>query len=164
MSSKVDSHALSSLSVDVHTPWPLSLMPNERRPATSTVISEAVRPKSCARSSNISSGATVDPPRWKLRNPSARGSITEKLSASVCSAVASPRPGANGTSTPDACSRPTLPARTITSARLAPCASAMGSSAPSTLASWSGLLTSQSFCGARRMRAPLAPPRISDPR
>ena len=26
------------------------------------------------------------------------------------------------------------------------------------------LFTAQSFCGARRMRAPLAPPRLSDPR
>jgi hypothetical protein len=30
----------------------------------------------------------------------------------------------------------------------------------STFFSWAGWLTSQSFCGARRMRAPLAPPRI----
>ena len=30
--------------------------------------------------------------------------------------------------------------------------------------SCAGLLTSQSFCGARRMRAPLAPPRLSEPR
>ena len=35
---------------------------------------------------------------------------------------------------------------------------------PSTLASSAGSLTSQSFCGARRMRAPLAPPRLSEPR
>jgi hypothetical protein len=34
----------------------------------------------------------------------------------------------------------------------------------STLASSAGWLTSQSFCGARRMRAPLAPPRLSLPR
>jgi hypothetical protein len=34
----------------------------------------------------------------------------------------------------------------------------------STLASFFGSLTSQSFCGARRMRAPLAPPRLSEPR
>ena len=27
-----------------------------------------------------------------------------------------------------------------------------------------GSLTAQSFCGARRMRAPLAPPRLSEPR
>jgi hypothetical protein len=32
------------------------------------------------------------------------------------------------------------------------------------LFSWAGWLTSQSFCGARRMRAPLAPPRMSEPR
>ena len=34
----------------------------------------------------------------------------------------------------------------------------------STFASWAGWLTSQSFCGARRMRAPFAPPRLSEPR
>src|SRR5512137_469247 len=34
----------------------------------------------------------------------------------------------------------------------------------STFASRAGWLTSQSFCGARRMRAPLAPPRLSEPR
>ena len=34
----------------------------------------------------------------------------------------------------------------------------------STLASCAGWLTSQSFCGARRMRAPFAPPRLSEPR
>ena len=33
-----------------------------------------------------------------------------------------------------------------------------------TLASCSGSLTAQSFCGAKRIRAPLAPPRLSDPR
>ena len=32
------------------------------------------------------------------------------------------------------------------------------------LASSAGSFTSQSFCGARRMRAPLAPPRLSEPR
>src|SRR5512145_3290239 len=34
----------------------------------------------------------------------------------------------------------------------------------STFASSAGWLTSQSLCGARRMRAPLAPPRLSEPR
>src|SRR5258706_14169040 len=34
----------------------------------------------------------------------------------------------------------------------------------STFANWAGWLTAQSFWGARRMRAPLAPPRLSDPR
>src|SRR5512135_1150283 len=34
----------------------------------------------------------------------------------------------------------------------------------STLASPVGWLTSQSFCGARRIRAPFAPPRLSEPR
>ena len=40
----------------------------------------------------------------------------------------------------------------------------MPSSAFRTFASSAGWLTSQSFCGARRMRAPLAPPRLSEPR
>jgi hypothetical protein len=40
----------------------------------------------------------------------------------------------------------------------------MPSSVRSTFASCAGWLTSQSFCGARRMRAPLAPPRLSEPR
>ena len=40
----------------------------------------------------------------------------------------------------------------------------MPSSVFSTFASWAGWLTSQSFCGARRMRAPFAPPRLSEPR
>ena len=38
------------------------------------------------------------------------------------------------------------------------------SSLANTLASCAGWLASQSFCGARRMRAPFAPPRLSEPR
>ena len=87
------------------------------------------------------------------------------------------RPGAKGTVTAwpaffAACSTPAQPARTIRSASetfLPPdCALLnslwMPSSALSTFASWAGWLTSQSFCGARRMRAPFAPPRLSEPR
>ena len=40
----------------------------------------------------------------------------------------------------------------------------MPSSASSTLASCVGLLLSQYFWGAKRIREPLAPPRISEPR
>ncbi len=40
----------------------------------------------------------------------------------------------------------------------------MLSSLASVVASCAGWLTAQSFCGARRMRAPLAPPRLSEPR
>ena len=40
----------------------------------------------------------------------------------------------------------------------------MASSVFNTLASCAGWLTAQFFCGARRMRAPLAPPRLSEPR
>ncbi len=38
------------------------------------------------------------------------------------------------------------------------------SRAESTFAKRAGSLDTQSFCGARRMRAPLAPPRLSVPR
>ncbi len=38
------------------------------------------------------------------------------------------------------------------------------SSVARTFPSSAGWLTSQSFCGARRMRAPFAPPRLSEPR
>ena len=57
----------------------------------------------------------------------------------------------------------THPARTMVSAMLAPCADAIGSRVESTLASWSGLFPSHSFCGESRILAPLAPPRLSDP-
>ena len=40
----------------------------------------------------------------------------------------------------------------------------IASSFCSTFASSAGWFTSQSFCGARRMRAPFAPPRLSEPR
>ena len=87
------------------------------------------------------------------------------------------RPGANGTvmSCPAffaACSTAAHPPRTIRSAsetffppdceRLKSCW--ICSRVCSTFASSAGLLTSQSFCGARRIRAPLAPPRLSVPR
>ena len=87
------------------------------------------------------------------------------------------RPGVKGTVTSwpaffAARSTPAQPASTIRSASetfLPPDADAlkpswMPSRAFSTLASWAGWLTSQSFCGARRIRAPFAPPRLSDPR
>ena len=87
------------------------------------------------------------------------------------------RPGVKGTVTAwpaffAACSTAAQPASTIRSASetfLPPvCALLnslwMPSSVFSTFASWAGWLTSQSFCGARRMRAPLAPPRLSEPR
>mmetsp|Transcript_12163 Transcript_12163/g.37518 ORF Transcript_12163/g.37518 Transcript_12163/m.37518 type:complete len:232 (-) Transcript_12163:1509-2204(-) len=139
--------------------------PSERRPATSTDISGAVSPSSCARSSSISSGRGEPPAgAWcvaKLRKPSASGSSTAKPSASVCSAEASPRPGTNSTSMPPpaAASTAAVPPSTMVSATLAPCLAASGSSTASTLASCSGLLAAQSFIGARRTRAPLAPPR-----
>ena len=87
------------------------------------------------------------------------------------------RPGVKGTETScpaffAACSTPAQPASTIRSASEiclppdwtllnSPC---MRSRVFSTFASRSGWLTSQSFCGARRMRAPFAPPRLSEPR
>ena len=84
--------------------------------------------------------------------------------SSVVSWVASPLPGMNGTSTPEAFSIPTFPARTMMSATDAPVSDAIFSKTPSTLDNCSGLLTSQPFCGARRIRAPFAPPRKSEPR
>jgi hypothetical protein len=87
------------------------------------------------------------------------------------------RPGAKGTFTSipasfAAFSTAALPASTIKSASdtfLPPVADALNSfriasSFASTSASCFGSLTSQSFCGAKRMRAPLAPPRLSEPR
>ncbi|MNI65327.1 hypothetical protein D3C73_1208280 [compost metagenome] len=65
---------------------------------------------------------------------------------------------------------PTPPASTIRSASdtcllPAPLNSAWTfSSAANTLANCCGWFTAQSFCGARRTRAPLAPPRLSEPR
>ena len=52
--------------------------------------------------------------------------------------------------------------RSRVSATLAPNSSAISSSTDSTLPSRAGSLPSQSRCGARRMRAPFAPPRMSD--
>ncbi len=68
--------------------------------------------------------------------------------------------------------RPQQPASTMRSARRPSCRRSaaplnslwMPSRVFSTVASWAGWLTAQSFCGARRMRAPLAPPRLSEPR
>ena len=87
------------------------------------------------------------------------------------------RPGANGTVTScpaffAACSTAAQPPRTIRSASetlLPPDCEPLKScwicsSVCSALASSAGSLTSQSFCGARRIRAPLAPPRLSVPR
>ena len=87
------------------------------------------------------------------------------------------RPGAKGTSTScpaffAACSTAAHPPSTIRSARetcFPPACEPLNSRwipsrVRSTSASSAGLLTSQSFWGARRMRAPLAPPRLSVPR
>src|SRR5512136_2221473 len=87
------------------------------------------------------------------------------------------RPGVKGTVTLwpaffAACSTPAQPARTIRSASdtfLPPDWALLNAfwmpvRVLSTFASWAGWLTCQSFCGARRMRAPLAPPRLSEPR
>ncbi len=87
------------------------------------------------------------------------------------------RPGVKGTVTSwpaffAACSTPAPPARTIRSASetfLPPDAVLlnspwMPSRVLSTFASCAGWFASQSFCGVRRMRAPFAPPRLSEPR
>ena len=87
------------------------------------------------------------------------------------------RPGENGTfTTTPAClaaaSTAAQPPSTIRSASetfLPPACALLksfciASSWRKTFASCSGWLAAQSFCGARRMRAPLAPPRLSEPR
>ena len=58
---------------------------------------------------------------------------------------------------------PTFPAKTITSAKLAPLFSAIGANCESTFAKRTGSFPCQSFCGANLIRAPLAPPRLSEP-
>ncbi len=153
---------------------PPTLASRARRPPTSTVISGAVSDSRLARSSSRVSGGSFSPAGRKLRNPSALGSRTLKVSASVCSSEASVRPGVNGTVT--SCPAPfaafstaAQPPSTMRSASetfvpsvwepLKSCRTC--SSFCSTSASWAGSLTSQSFWGARRMRAPLAPPRLS---
>ena len=109
-----------------------------------------------------------------MRKPSANGSRTANDSTSVCCGDASVRPGVKGTVTAwppffAACSIPAPPASTIRSAIdtfFCPLLNEawMPSSVFSTLAGCAGLLTGQSFCGANRMRAPFAPPRLSEPR
>ena len=84
------------------------------------------------------------------------------------------RPGENGTFTATpafvaAASTAAQPPSTIRSASEIFLPEALNafwiaSSCDSTLASSAGWFTSQSFCGARRIRAPLAPPRLSLPR
>ena len=101
-------------------PCPSWLIPNERNPANNTTISDAVRSKSCALSKSISSGLTLKSSFRKFLKPSAKGSKTSKDSLSVLSSVASPRPGKNETSFPDAFSIPTQPPKTIMSAIEAP--------------------------------------------
>ena len=84
------------------------------------------------------------------------------------------RPGVKGTFTSmpaslAAFSTAALPPSTIRSASdtfLPPPLNSfwIASSLSRTVLSSAGRLISQSFCGARRMRAPLAPPRLSEPR
>ena len=112
----------------------------------------------------------------KLRNPSACGSRTAKESTSVSACVASVRPGVNETSTltPAAFAAASIaaqPPRTMRSAsdtflffEVALNSAWIFSSPVRTTASSVGLLAAQLRCGSRRMRAPLAPPRLSVPR
>ncbi len=102
------------------------------------------------------------------------GSRTANESTSVISAVASVRPGVNGTSTETpasvaAFSTAAQPPRTIRSAIetfLSPLASKSAftfSREVSTLDRRSGSFASQNFCGDNAIRAPLAPPLRSEP-
>mmetsp|Transcript_16306 Transcript_16306/g.51030 ORF Transcript_16306/g.51030 Transcript_16306/m.51030 type:complete len:297 (+) Transcript_16306:214-1104(+) len=163
--------SVPGLSVRMPTVDPPAFAPSARMPPTNTVISGAVRPSSCARSSSNSSADwpfAPAPSPIKLRNPSAFGSRKAKESTSVCSAVASTRPPTKGTSTETpaafaAASIATTPARTMTSASDTGLADAArtSSSAASVFSSCDGSLTGHERCGSRRMRAPLAPPRLS---
>src|SRR6267154_6066843 len=81
------------------------------------------------------------------------------------------RPGVNGTVTVRPASFAVFsiaprPPRTIRSAidTFLPNSFRVASSFERTFANSGGLFTSQSFWGARRMRAPFAPPRLSEPR
>mmetsp|Transcript_24095 Transcript_24095/g.71720 ORF Transcript_24095/g.71720 Transcript_24095/m.71720 type:complete len:201 (+) Transcript_24095:296-898(+) len=157
MSSRVTKKLLSSFSpgASVSAPSFSPLRSMARKPATSSAISFALRPSRCARSTS-SLGVPL------LRKPSVAGSSTLKDSESVCSCVASPRPVATATCAPLAFSTAAEPASTMKSAMLTPPISARTSSYLAiTLASSAGRLIAQSFCGARRRRAPLAPPRKS---
>ena len=75
------------------------LAPRTRRPPTSTVISGADSDSRFARSRSRCSGGSLSPASRWFRNPSLFGSSTSKDSTSVCSCVASVRPGRNGTVT-----------------------------------------------------------------
>ena len=154
-----------------------ALAPSTRRPPTSTVISGAVSVSSCARSTSSSSAGIGCLPRNSCGSRRRSARARRRSATSVCSCEASMRPGVKGTFTSwppffAACSTAATPPSTIRSASetfLPPVCAAlnsfwMPSSFDSTLASSAGWLTSQSFCGARRMRAPLAPPRLSEPR
>ena len=99
-------------------------------------------------------------------------------STSVCSCDASVRPGVNGTVTVvagvlrrlldrrAAAQHDQVGQRDLLAAgrRAVERRSGCPRASSSTFASCAGWLTSQSFCGARRMRAPFAPPRLSEPR
>ena len=157
---------------------PSKLAPMARMPPTSAVISGAESVRRQARSTRRWSARDAWPAAAKLRKPSAAGSSTAKDATSVCSCEASVRPGVKGTFTVTpaafaACSTPAHPASTMRSASeicffppaCAPLNSLRTASrAWSALASSAGWLAAQSFCGARRRRAPLAPPRLSVPR
>ena len=153
-----------------------------RIPPMRTVISGTLSVRRLARSTSQCSASTPVPGREALRNPSAIGSRMAKASMSVWAWVASVRPGRNGTSTSwpaflAACSTATQPPSTIRSASdtpffppiLPPTWAPLNrvwipSRVSSTCVSRGGSFTAHSFCGRRRIRAPLAPPRLSLPR
>mmetsp|Transcript_24335 Transcript_24335/g.50531 ORF Transcript_24335/g.50531 Transcript_24335/m.50531 type:complete len:278 (+) Transcript_24335:310-1143(+) len=152
------------------------LAPSTLMPPTSTVISlldsVSILDFSTSRASGERTPLRVRPPlpMW-LRNPSAVGSRTAKLAASVSSAVVSPLPPAKGTvtSTPAALAADSMaadPARTMRSAiEMASAKSPLTfSRAERTPESSSGSLAAQEACGSRRTLAPLLPPLKSVPR
>ena len=147
-------------------------------PPTSTVISGAVRVSRLARSSSSVSGDSFSPGAQVVAEPVGRAARAPRTTRRR-SAPARRRcgPGANGTVT--WCRRPSPPARPPRSRQHDEVGQrdllAAGLRGVEVLLDLlerrqhrrrarPGSLTSQSFCGARRMRAPLAPPRLSVPR
>ena len=177
MSSRFTKKSLVSVSGrSVKTPcsdWP-EFASRTRRPPTSTVISGAVSVSRLARSTSSSSGRRLLAGSEVVAEAvSGRLEHGKRLDVGLLlRCVRAPRRERNLTSCPAflaACSTAAHPPRTIRSARdtfFPPVCELLKSAwipsrVCSTVASSAGLLTSQSFCGARRIRAPLAPPRLS---
>ena len=149
------------------------MAPSTRRPPTSTVISGPVSVSNCARSTSASSGAMncalaadvvaeAVGARLERREGFDVGLLLRRVHAArreghlhVDAGVLRGLLDRGAAAEHDQVGERDLLAE-------APSGSLRASPAPSS--SCAGWLTSQSFCGLRRMRAPLAPPRLSEPR